>query len=192
MFRARISAPTCPPDPRHTVSRVSMRQPTSFPALRVFRCVAVCQTNGKPPPKTMRCCRAVDIERGLVEILKQHLGERKAGRVFQTRTGTAFSKDNVRRKLQSILTTLGLPKGGLHTSRHGRVLILQESGVPDDLVREWLGHSSLRTTSRYTHFRHDCRRQVAMELGRLSSGTRDTELRVGPKTESFAVHGNAA
>jgi len=118
--------------------------------------------------KTKQGYRVVNIEPALVEMLKQHLGDRKAGRVFQTRRGTPFSKDNVRRKLQSILRTLGLKKGGLHAFRHGRVSILQANGVPGDLVKEWVGHSSLRTTSRYTHFRDDYRQQLATKLGLFS------------------------
>ena len=34
-----------------------------------------------------------------------------------------------------------------------------------DLVKEWVGHSNLRTTSLYTHFRDDFRTQVARETG---------------------------
>ena len=60
--------------------------------------------------KTRRGYRTVNIEPALVEMLKQHLGERSAGRVFQTRIGTPLSKDNVRRKLQSILRDLGLKR----------------------------------------------------------------------------------
>jgi len=119
--------------------------------------------------KTKRGYREVNIEPALIQMLEQHLGERKSGRVFQTKTGTPLSKDNVRRKLHSILLALGLKKGGLHAFRHGRVSILQANGVPGDLVKEWVGHSSLRTTSRYTHFRDDYRQRVAAELGLFSS-----------------------
>jgi integrase len=55
--------------------------------------------------------------------------------------------------------------GGLHAFRHGRVSVLQENGVPGDLVKEWIGHSSLRTTSRYTHLRPEFRERVATEVG---------------------------
>ena len=65
----------------------------------------------------------------------------------------------------SILDKLGLKRGGLHAFRHGRVSILQENGVPGDLVKEWIGHSSLRTTSRYTHLSSEFREQVAADLG---------------------------
>jgi len=111
--------------------------------------------------------RTVNIEPALAEILRQHLGARKAGRVFQTKNGTPFSKDNVRRKLVSVLDKLGLKRGGLHAFRHGRVSVLQENGVPGDLVKEWIGHSSLRTTSRYTHIRPEVRERVAAEVALL-------------------------
>ena len=117
--------------------------------------------------KTKHGNRTVNIEPALVEMLRQHLGKRKAGRVFQTKNGTPFSKDNVRRKLVSVLDKLGLKRGGLHAFRHGRVSVLQEKGVPGDLVKEWIGHSSLRTTSRYTHIRSEFRERVATEVALL-------------------------
>lgn len=125
----------------------------------------------------------VNIEPALVEMLKQHLGGRTSGRVFQTHRGTPLSKDNVRRKLHSILRALGLKRGGLHAFRHGRVSVLQANGVPADLVKEWVGHSSLRTTSRYTHFHDDYRERVASELGlfsRSQHGSIGLAIVVGP------------
>jgi integrase len=95
--------------------------------------------------------RTVNIEPALAEMLREHLSGRTIGRVFQTRNGTPYAKDHVRQKLESVLAKLGLKHGGLHAFRHGRVSVLQENGVPGDLVKEWIGHSSLRTTSRYTH-----------------------------------------
>lgn len=55
--------------------------------------------------------RTVDIEPALAEMLREHLGGRAAGRVFETRNGTPFSKDQVRRKLVSVLDKLGLKRG---------------------------------------------------------------------------------
>jgi integrase len=114
--------------------------------------------------------RTIDIEPALAQLLSEHLAGRTAGRVFQTRAGTPFSKGNVRRKLRSVLTELGLPMGGLHAFRHGRVSVLQTSGVPGDLVKEWIGHSSLRTTSRYTHFNDGFRKQTANATGLFKVG----------------------
>jgi integrase len=103
-------------------------------------------------------------------MLAAHLNERKTGRVFATRSGTPFCKSNVRRKLNQILKKLKLAPAGLHAFRHGRVSLLQENGVPGDLIREWVGHSNLRTTSRYTHFRDEFRNQVAREVGLFAQG----------------------
>jgi integrase len=115
--------------------------------------------------KTKSGNRTVNIEPALAEVLREHLSGRTTGRVFQTRNGTPFSKDHVRQKLESVLKKLGLKHGGLHAFRHGRVSVLQENGVPGDLVKEWIGHSSLRTTSRYTHISPEFRERVAAEVG---------------------------
>jgi integrase len=117
--------------------------------------------------KTKSGNRTVNIEPALAKVLREHLNGRTSGRVFQTKNGTPFSKDNVRRKLVSILDKLGLKTGGLHAFRHGRVSVLQENSVPGDLVKEWIGHSSLRTTSRYTHLRPEFRERIAAEVGLL-------------------------
>ncbi|MGD1157620.1 MAG: tyrosine-type recombinase/integrase [Terriglobia bacterium] len=53
---------------------------------------------------------------------------------------------------------------GLHSLRHGRVSVLRSHGCPDDLVKEWIGHSSLRTTSKYTHFTNQFRTEVVDSL----------------------------
>lgn len=111
--------------------------------------------------KTKRGYRAVNIEPALVEMLAAHLGDRKGGRVFQTRNGTPIDKAHARRMLNSILAKLNLAPAGLHAFRHGRVSVLQVNGVPGDLVKEWVGHSNLRTTSGYTHFQDDFRKRVA-------------------------------
>ncbi|MGO8718810.1 MAG: tyrosine-type recombinase/integrase [Acidobacteriaceae bacterium] len=81
-------------------------------------------------------------------MLATHLGTRKTGRVFQNRNGTPICKRNARRMLNAILKRINLPKAGLHAFRHGRVSVLQTMGVPGDVVKEWVGHSNLQTTSR--------------------------------------------
>jgi integrase len=120
--------------------------------------------------KTKRGNRTVTIEPALVQILSEHLGTRTTGRVFHTRAGTPFSKGNVRRKLREILETLKLPMGGLHAFRHGRVSVLQAKRVPGDLILEWVGHSNLNTTSGYTHFDDEFRRQTANDTGLFNVG----------------------
>jgi len=139
--------------------------------------------NGKQVSvKTKQGYRAVNIEPRLVEMLTAHLGERKSGRVFETRAGTPFCKSNVRRKLNQILKKLDLAPGGLHAFRHGRVSVLQANGVPGDLVKEWVGHSNLRTTSRYTHFQDDYRTQVAANVGLFPQEKTAEDLQFSPNS----------
>jgi integrase len=135
--------------------------------------------------KTKQGYRVVNIEPALVKMLAAHLGERKGGRVFQTRNGTPFCKSNVRRKLSQILKKLNLAPAGLHAFRHGRVSALQASGVPGDLVKEWVGHSSLRTTSRYTHFGDDFRSQTACNVAIFSQPNVAEKLPVSPNSPNF-------
>jgi Phage integrase family len=127
-----------------------------------------------------------DIEPGLVKMLAVHLGDRTGGRVFETNTGTPFCKSNVRRKLSQILKKLNLAPAGLHAFRHGRVSMLQAAGVPGDLIKEWIGHSNLRTTSRYTHFRDDFRQQVACNVALFAQPSVVRKLPVSPNSPNFA------
>lgn len=117
--------------------------------------------------KTRKGYRVVHIEAVLAEMLRQHLGRRTSGRVFQTRNGTPFSKDNVRRKLHFILDSLRMKRGGLHAFRHGRVSFLRKNGVADKIINDWIGHSTLRMADLYTHFEDADRQQVANDLGAL-------------------------
>lgn len=152
--------------------------------------------NGKQVSvKTKQGYRAVNIEPRLVEMLTAHLGGRKNGRVFETRSGTPFCKSNVRRKLNQILKKLNLAPAGLHAFRHGRVSVPQANGVPCDLVKEWVGHSNSRTTSRYTHFRDEFRMQVASDVGLFSQASVAEKLPVGPNgpnSKEVAVASSAA
>ena len=144
--------------------------------------------NGKEVSlKTKRGYRTITIEPGLTEMLAAHLEQVKGLRVFQTRNGTPFCKGNVRRKLQQILRKLNLKPAGLHAFRHGHVSVLQAKGVPGDLVREWVGHSNLRTTSRYTHFQDDYRRQVAANVGLFPQGKTAEDLPFSPNGPNFGV-----
>jgi hypothetical protein len=50
------------------------------------------------------------------------------------------------------------------------VTILRKHGTPPDLQKQWIGHSSLRTTDRYSHtdqeleFRRDAASRVGLDL----------------------------
>jgi hypothetical protein len=73
--------------------------------------------------------------------------------------------------------------------------MLQANGVPGDLVKEWVGHSNLRTTSRYTHFQDDYRKQVVANVGLFPQGKTAEDLQFspnGPNLASVAAQASAA
>jgi integrase len=103
--------------------------------------------------KTKKGYRDVFVDSSTVQMLKEYLGGRTTGRVFQTCNGTPLENHNiVRQVLKPICKRLGIAPGGMHAWRHGRVSHLQASNVPSDFTKNQVGHSSLRTTSGYTHF----------------------------------------
>ena len=132
-------------------------------------------------PKTKNSIRTIDIDTALADLLRQHLGDRKAGRVFEARNGSPISGNNVlKRVLHPLLKRLGVPKAGLHAFRHSRVTMLRKRGTPEDLQKQWIGHSSLRTTDRYSHTDQELEyRRVAARNAGLSFVVGPN----GPKTE---------
>ena len=119
-------------------------------------------------PKTENAIRAIDIDPVLAEILREHVGENKRLRLFEARNGSPLHDVNVRnRVLHPILAKLGIPKAGLHAFRHARVTMLRKNGTPADLQKLWIGHSSLRTTDRYSHTDQELeyRRNAAVKVG---------------------------
>jgi integrase len=105
------------------------------------------------------------IDSTTVTMLRQHLGSRTSGRVFQSRVGTPLENREIcRRVLKPICERLGIAPGGMHAFRHGRVSHLQTNGVPADFTKSQVGHSSLRTTSNYTHFSEAFMRETVERL----------------------------
>jgi integrase len=81
-------------------------------------------------PKTRKGYRDVWIDSTSVDMLREHLGSRTAGRVFQSRVGTPLeNRDTCRRVLKPVCRKLGIQPGGRHAFRHGRVSQLQANGV---------------------------------------------------------------
>ncbi len=116
--------------------------------------------------KTKKGYRNVNVESDTVQMLKEYLGGRTTGRVFQTRNGTPLEDHNVvRQVLQPICKRLGIEPAGCHAFRHGRVSHLQANNVPGDLIKDQIGHSSLRTTSGYTHFPPEFVRAIVESVG---------------------------
>jgi integrase len=136
-------------------------------------------------PKTKNAVREIDIDSGLAELLRWHVGVKRAGRVFEARNGSPISGNNIlKRVLHPFLQRLGLPRAGLHAFRHSRVTMLRKRGTPADLQKQWIGHSSLRTTDRCSHTDQELeyRRLAASKVG-LNLKTLSKLDPIGPKTE---------
>lgn len=129
-------------------------------------------------PKTRKGYRDVWIDSATVRVLKEHLGGRTAGRVFQSSVGTPLeNRDICRRILKPLCKRIGITPGGMHAFRHGRVSHLQQNGVPADFTKSQVGHSSLRTTSGYTHFSEEFARETVERLAsELPSWTHSRKL----------------
>ena len=116
-------------------------------------------------PKTRKGYREVWIDSATVRMIQAHLGSRTSGRVFQTRNGTPLTDHEVLRDvLHPICDRLKIPRGGMHAFRHGRVSHMQQNHVPPDFTKTQVGHSSLRTTSGYTHFSDAFKREIVEQL----------------------------
>ncbi len=118
-------------------------------------------------PKTDAGLRDVNVDPKVMAVVKAFLGDRQTGRIFQSRNGTPLVHSNVNRYvLKPICEKLGIPMATTHAFRHGRISVLQQNRVPGDLIKEWVGHTSLKTTSGYTHFDDAFRQQIVSELAK--------------------------
>jgi integrase len=120
------------------------------------------------PVKTKAGFRDVPLDPQAIQLLKDYLNGRTAGRVFQTSRGTPLVNGTVNvEHLRPLLERLNIPHGTLHGFRHARVSHLRRLGVPDPLIKKWVGHSSLRMTDVYTHFDAEYEQQIAAGCGLL-------------------------
>lgn len=99
--------------------------------------------NQEQQPKTPSAIREIDIAEKLAELLREHMAGR-SGYVFATANGTPLNGRNVLRALHATGK-----KVGLHAFRRFRTEVLRRAGVPEDLIRLWLGHSKRTVTDFY-------------------------------------------
>jgi len=117
------------------------------------------------PTKSRAGRRTVYLDSETLTMLKQFIGERTTGRVFQSKHGRWMDMHEVSRHvLAPLCKRLGIEPGGLHSFRHGRVSLLQANRLPADFIKNQVGHSSLKTTSGYTHFSEAQMQHMAEEL----------------------------
>ena len=116
-------------------------------------------------PKSKNGYRKIGIDRSLVQILKEHLGDRTLGYVFMSHNATPLCANNlVERHLWPVLESLKIPRCGLHAFRHGRVSFLVENEVPVNIIKHWIGHGSQKMIDHYTHSRPAYHQKVLATL----------------------------
>lgn len=115
-------------------------------------------------PKTKAGKRSIDLPAFIIPLLKKHKKEQSQERltygqeyennnlVFCTKHGTPMDKDNLSRKLKSILKKANLQDLNLHALRHTFATRALEKGIQANVVKEWLGHSNIQITlDTYSH-----------------------------------------
>ncbi len=122
-------------------------------------------------PKTTSAFREIDLCDELAYVLHKHLGDRKEGFVFRTRTGKPISPRNIERdSLDPILEKMEAKKDGklFHSFRRFRSEVLRKNRVPWQLENDWLGHASRDISDRYAKGLSDdlrWRKEVAQKTG---------------------------
>jgi integrase len=118
--------------------------------------------------KTRNSARVIDVQPSLIAMLREYLNGRTEGLVFHAKNGKPLRNNNVLRKqLHPLLAKLGIPQGGMHGFRHGRVSFLVENNTPVEVIKAWIGHGSERMIFRYTHLRPQYRSRVLASIPSL-------------------------
>jgi len=87
----------------------------------------------------------------LLQMLKQYLGDRTTGRLFQARDGNPARNQQLNAVLGWATAQLSIERGTMHAFRHGRNSHMRQNGVPQNIVQDQVGHQDRRTNDLYTH-----------------------------------------
>jgi integrase len=118
--------------------------------------------------KTNNSQRYVDICPEVAALLKEYLGGRTSGLVFESRTGKPLSPSNlIRRHIHPLLKRKGLPLGGNHMFRRFRLTWLRENSVQSDIERFWFGHANQSVGDDYSMLKKNVklRKEIADRIG---------------------------
>ena len=108
-------------------------------------------------------------------------------RVFRTARGDALSRDGVAHALHKYVVLAARDMPSLrrhrvtpHVLRHSCAVALLQAGVDVTVIRDYLGHASIATTSRYISTNVQMKRDVLEAFWRRSGLTRQPERRWRP------------
>ena len=111
-------------------------------------------------PKTPAAIRTVDLDPSLNNLLKEYAGER-TGYLFQNAAGGILHEST----LGAVLREFEIK--GHHCFRRYRATRCREIGVPEDILRGWLGHAGLSQTDVYSKLSENvtARKEWAARVG---------------------------
>lgn len=112
-----------------------------------------------------RVIPSVDPLKTLLALHSAKMGDGKHGLVFCHIDGTPLDPDTLLVKWEKWLTTSGITDKHvrLHDLRHTTVDLLTEAEVPEEIIRDIVGHSTRMQTRKYRTRRADARMTSAME-----------------------------
>jgi integrase len=121
-------------------------------------------------PKTDAGVRDIDLDPILATLVKEYIGARKNGLLFETSGGLPMSPRNITRdSLHPILKEMGRESAGFHTFRRFRESILQMSEARTLLIDYWMGHANGEMSGRYgkqlldnVQWRQECATKVGL------------------------------
>jgi integrase len=113
--------------------------------------------------------REVDLHSSIAAMLRNFIGDRSCGLLFQSRNGKPLHQSSVlRRKLHPVLAALGQPKCGVHAFRRFRNTYLRNfTATPPGLLQFWMGHAGEGMSDLYDKIKADVkfRKEVAEKAG---------------------------
>ncbi len=110
-------------------------------------------------PKTKAGIRSIPMSKELIEVLKEYFEAYDipaTGRVFTSRTGTMYRRNNLQKRLRSLREEIDIPDIGFHGFRHYYASILIKKKVDAKALTYLLGHEDYAfTVSVYGHLMED-------------------------------------
>lgn len=132
------------------------------------------------PTKTEESQRSPLLPAMVVSALAAHLARQEAekkeagtrwketGMLFTTTIGTMLDSRNLLRSYYRLVQMSRLPKIRFHDLRHSAATILHVARIPDQAIKNLLGHSSTRTTQEiYQHITPDAEKEAAAKMDEL-------------------------
>jgi Phage integrase family len=139
-----------------------------------------------PPPQVRlmgkgRKMRAIPLMDATVELLRDHRRDNNLDRpehadkpLFQNRQGGRLSRSGIRYLLQKYVQPVRRDHPGFtqpvspHSLRHTKGMHLLQSGVPLEIIRDFLGHVDVKTTEIYARANLEMKRKA---LEKAADGT---------------------